>query len=552
MRGGMLGIGAASGSRSMRLLVTAGLAAIAIIAAIGFGDRARRWNDELALPSPPLARDVGRIDDPKTPRLTRRVVLIVVDGLGAAEARLPYLDELRRRGVAATARVPYPTISRPNYVAILTGVPPRDSGVRTNRVAVPVAVDTVMDRVRAAGLRVATASDYGSLASLFLRSTASLHGVDWAVHGTRIAPPPPIAWPFDDARQVESLDALGPVIAELVAGDAAFVPVLVLDVDRAGHAAGVGDEYRAAAAAVDRMLRVALAGIDLARDTVIITADHGHVAPGGHGGDEREVSNVPLVLAGEGVVPGAAAQGARLIDIAPTVAALLGVPAPRHAEGRTLVELLRLSPEDAARRSAGDDTRRRRVAEIVVVAHARATAPATERLVMLAAGLSLAAGLVVMARRNGALAVTPASLAGAVGLAAVSLAVVVITRGRMSPSYVPSLVRLERLGAAGVSIAIALQVVASWRVIRRASDRLAAANGLAVVGLGLALAAVTLVRAWFSPPYLDVPGPFWMVALPALDVAAAACALATALTLALVALRRGATARVVEQTSRRR
>lgn len=65
------------------------------------------------------------------------MVLIIVDGLGIDEARPPYLDELRRRGAAATARVPYPTISRPSYVTILTGVPPRDSGVRANRVQAP-------------------------------------------------------------------------------------------------------------------------------------------------------------------------------------------------------------------------------------------------------------------------------------------------------------------------------------------------------------------------------------------------------------------------------
>ncbi|HEX7838958.1 MAG TPA: alkaline phosphatase family protein, partial [Kofleriaceae bacterium] len=306
--------------------MTAGLAVLAIAIAAWLGNRGRLWNDELALAPPPVAGVADGAEDPRTPRLTRRVVLIVVDGLGADEARLPYLGELGRRGVAATARVPYPTISRPNYVTILTGVPPRDSGVRANRVVAPVAVDTVMDRVRAAGLAVATASDYGSLASLFLRNTDSLLGVDWIEDGARIAPAAPITWPFDDARRMESLDALGPVIAELAAGDAALVPVLVLDVDRAGHAAGVGDAYRAAAAAVDRMLRAAFARIDLARDTVIVTADHGHVPPGGHGGEEREVSSVPLVLAGSGVVPGAMAADARLIDVAPTVAALLGVP----------------------------------------------------------------------------------------------------------------------------------------------------------------------------------------------------------------------------------
>lgn len=531
----------------MRVLLAVGLAAIAIAIAVWLGNRGRLWNDQLALAAPPVvaAGAVTAAADPRTPRLTGRVVLIVIDGLGAGEAGLPYLTELGRRGVAATARVPYPTVSRPNYVTILTGVPPRDSGVRANQVAAPVAVDTVMDRVRDAGLGVATASDHGSLASLFLRNTDSLLGVDWIEDGARISPPPPIGWPFDDARRVDSLDALGPVIAELVGGAAAFVPVLVLDVDRAGHAAGVGDAYRAAAAAVDRMLRRAFAGIDLARDTVIVTADHGHVAPGGHGGDEREVSNVPLVLAGRGIVPGATAHDARLIDVAPTVAALFGIPAPRQAEGRALVELLQLSPGDAARRVAGDEARGRRVADVVAAAQARVCAPLPGSLAMLAVGAAVGIGLAWRGRRRGALVITAASLAGAIGFAVVLLSVVVITRGQMSPSYVPSLARLQRLGAVAVVVAVAAQVLASWWVVRRASDRLAAANGVALVGLGLALGTVTLVRAWFSPPHLEVPPPFWMVAVPTLDLAAAACALAIALALALAARRRGPAARPV-------
>ncbi len=525
----------------MRLLVAAGLTVLAITTALVLGNRARRWNDELALPSPPLAREPRPIDDPKTPRLTERVVLVIIDGLGIDEARLPYLDELGARGVAATARVPYPTISRPNYVTILSGVPPRDSGVRANRVEAPVAVDTVMDRVRAAGLRVATASDYGMLASLFLRNTSSIVGVDWIEHDTRVSPPAPITWPFDDARRASSLEELGPTIAELAAGEAAFVPVLVLDVDRAGHAAGIGAAYRAATSAVDHMLRRALSGIDLARDTVIITADHGHVASGGHGGDEREVSNVPLVLAGKGIVPGATARDAQLIDVAPTVAALLGVPAPRHAEGRALVELLQLSPGDAVRRAASDDARSRVLAEIAGAARARVARPAPTPLFVLATGLALASVLARMARRRGALVVTPAALTGALGLAVMVLAVLVLTHGRMSPSRVPTLARTEAFGAIWVAVAILLQVLVSWRVVRRAPDRLAAANGLALVGLALALGTVTLVRAWFSPPYLDVPPPFWMVAVPALELAAATCALATAFTL-LLAMRRRAPA----------
>jgi len=517
----------------MRFLVACGLALIAVAATLVLGNRARRWNEELALAAPPLAQAPPQLDDPHTPRLTRRVVLIVIDGLGLDEAHLPYLDELRGRGVAASARVPYPTISRPSYVTILTGVPPGDSGVRANRVEAPVAVDTVMDRVRSAGLRVATASDFGSLASLFVRNTRSITGIDWIERGTHVAPPPPVTWPVDDAIRVSSLEALGPAIAELVAGDAALIPVLVLDVDRAGHGAGVGDEYRAAAAAVDRMLRVAFAGIDAARDTVIVTADHGHVAPGGHGGDEREVSNVPLILAGSGVVRGATARDARLIDVAPTIAALLGVPAPGHAEGRALVEVLRLTPAQAARRSAADVARGRAVAAVVGAARANLTRPAPAKLLGCVAGLVLAVVGAVGVRRGGGRAVVASVAAGTLGLAVMALAVVVITRGRMSPSYVPSLVRTQQLGAIAIALAVALQVIASVRAMVRSPDRLAAACGVALVGLGVAFGSVALVRAWFSPPHLDVPPAFWMVAVPALDVAAAACALATAVTLAI-------------------
>jgi hypothetical protein len=525
----------------MRLLVTAGLALTAIATTVWLGNRARRWNDDLALRAPPVAHMPERAEpaaDPGTPRLTRRVVLIIIDGLGVDEAQLPYLDELRRRGVAATARVPYPTISRPNYVTILTGVPPRDSGVRANRVQAPVAVDTVMDRVRAAGLRVATASDFGMLGSLFLRQTPSITGIDWVERGLEVSPPPPIGWPFDDARRASSLAELGPIIAELAAGDAAFVPVLVLDVDRAGHASGVGDEYRATAAAVDRMLRLAFAGIDLSRDTVIVTADHGHVAPGGHGGDEREVSNVPLVLAGSGIAAGAAARDARLIDLAPTVAALLGVPAPRHAEGRALIELLRLAPDEAARRSASDAARQAAVAAVVDAARAEVDRPAPAQLAMLALGCAIAIAVAMIARRRGAVVIAPPALTGALGLAVVLLAIIVITRGRMSPSYVPSLPRTELRGAIGIAIALAVQLAASWWVVRRTPDRLAAANGIALVGLALGLALVGFVHAWFSPPFLDVPPPFWMVAVPALDLAAAACALGNAALLGLALLRR--------------
>ncbi len=512
----------------IRIAVAGSLAVVALVAAIVLGVRARNWNDELAIESP-FARTAPIAIDPHTPRLARRVVLVVIDGLGADEADLPFLDELRARGVAAIARVPYPTISRPNYVTILTGVPPADSGVRANRVREPVGVDTVLDRAQAAGLRVATASDFGMLPSLFLRHTSSLAGIAWLDDGVHIAPPPPITWPVDEAERASSLAELGPMLAELASGDASLITALVLDVDRAGHADGVGARYRAAAADTDRMLRVAFAAIDFTRDAVIVTADHGHVAPGGHGGVEPEVSHVPLILVGAGIVPGARAFDARLIDVAATVATLLGIPAPGHAEGRGLVELLALSPADASRRAAVDAVR----AQILASLRTPSSRPDVVKLAGVALAVVLVVALALALHRRGAIVIPRWAPVGAIAMPVMLGALVVMTRGHLSPSYVPSLPRVEEIGGVAALLAIVLQVGASRRAIRHAPDRLAAASGVALVGLGVALVAVAIVRAWYAPPFVDVPPPLWFAGVPALELGAASCGLATVIALAL-------------------
>lgn len=59
---------------------------------------------------------------------------------------------------------------------------------------------------------------------------------------------------------------------------------------------------------------------------------------GGHG-STREM-RIPLLISGAGVRAGAASKDARLVDVAPTIAALLGVRPPADAQGRVLGELL--------------------------------------------------------------------------------------------------------------------------------------------------------------------------------------------------------------------
>src|SRR5215468_8573377 len=155
-----------------RQVVAAALSLLVLgaVGAVQAGLAGAAFMFDLEQVEPALARVSPSVVDPETPRLARRVFLVVIDGLRLDRSyELPFLDELRRRGVDSEATSHYPTWSRPNYVSILTGVPPHASGVRTNHHETPVVLDSLMDRARAAGLRVATATDYDVLPRLFLR-----------------------------------------------------------------------------------------------------------------------------------------------------------------------------------------------------------------------------------------------------------------------------------------------------------------------------------------------------------------------------------------------
>src|SRR5215468_11496131 len=375
-----------------RQVVAAALSLLVLgaVGAVQAGLAGAAFMFDLEQVEPALARVSPDVVDPHTPRLARRVFLVVIDGLRLDRSyELAFLDELRRRGVDTEAVSHYPTWSRPSYVSILTGVPPRSSGVRTNHHSTPVQLDSLMDRARAAGLRVATATDYDVLPRLFLRrqghgpppAPADLDllaagaaraagapqdpGVEAApdldsleqpaaLPGIR-APDADLASPFDDARYAPWPGGFSEAGSALAASHADLVILLVGAVDAAGHAhGGASPQYRDAAVIADRAVARVLARVDLSHDAVIVTADHGHTDRGGHGGVEPEVLAVPLIAAGAGIRPGATALDARLIDLAPTVSALLGLPAPGHGLGRTLTELLALDEAASTRRVAAD------------------------------------------------------------------------------------------------------------------------------------------------------------------------------------------------------
>jgi len=105
-----------------------------------------------------------------------------------------------------------------------------------------------------------------------------------------------------------------------------------------------GNAYRQAVSRIDSYLEQISRAVDTGRGVLVIVGDHGHIASGGHGGDEAEVIWQPLVMVGSSIAPGSYSDIYQT-DVAPTITTLLGAAPPAAAQGRILFEMLRLDEQ---------------------------------------------------------------------------------------------------------------------------------------------------------------------------------------------------------------
>jgi predicted AlkP superfamily pyrophosphatase or phosphodiesterase len=243
---------------------------------------------------------------------------------GMRQADTPVMDRLVLSGVhTLAARTVMPSITLPCLASLFLSVDPAEHGVTTNTWAPRAStIPGLMEVLRQGG-----------------RSTASFY--NWEELRDVSRPGSVRASFFLDNCEAENGTgdrALASLAANwLSVNDVDFVFIYLGYVDTAGHAYGwMSDAYLRAIATADQCIGQVLDVLP-ASVHVVIASDHGghgHV----HGTDCDQDTTIPLICTGPRVPTGEAiSEPASILDIAPTIAHLVGVDIPSGWQGKPVL-----------------------------------------------------------------------------------------------------------------------------------------------------------------------------------------------------------------------
>ncbi|MFI5529523.1 alkaline phosphatase family protein [Kitasatospora sp. NPDC051853] len=255
--------------------------------------------------------------------LTPKVLVIGLDGTmlnRIKDADAPNLDALMAGGLTAAsslyANPMAETSSGPGWSTIATGVWPDKHNVVNNNFTAPNFAAYPDWLTRAENARP-------GLSTYVVASWASIPNTIYSAKvDTRIATPSAEYDTGTTSRAVAQLRDANP--------DAVFVQLD--NVDHAGHASGSASQaYLDAIKGVDAQVGQIVAAVrgraTYAQENwlIMVTADHGHTPTGGHGGSTWEERQTFVIANGGGMAAGSVRYDVRIVDIAPTALAHLGI-----------------------------------------------------------------------------------------------------------------------------------------------------------------------------------------------------------------------------------
>lgn len=256
--------------------------------------------------------------------MSNKVILVVLDGLAyeTAQQCMGFLQGLTEQGKATLYKVQseLPSMSRPLYEAILTGIAPVHSGIVHNHIIRNSDQQSVFSLARRAGLTTAAAAyhwfselynrtPYDAARDRFTNDPEQLiqHGLFYHQDSY------PDSHLYLDAEWLRRQH------------DPDFLLVHPMNIDDAGHRAGLDSaHYRNTARHSDTHLSEYLIQWMQAGYQIMVTADHGMNRDNSHGGTLPEEREVPLYVMGECFSHDTKAAP-RQLELCGTVCELLGL-----------------------------------------------------------------------------------------------------------------------------------------------------------------------------------------------------------------------------------
>ncbi len=270
--------------------------------------------------------------------LTQRVVFVLIDALRDDTSHktnvMPFLNQLRSQGAWTTVHSRTPSYSEPGWSVLMIGAWPDLSDAPAMNLDYPDIPTWTQDNLFSAAQRAG------------LKTAVS--GFNW---WQKLVPQDAVNDSFYTAGEDKAadVDVVNAALPWLKADQDQFVVIHIDQVDYAGHHEGgpQSPNWDAAANRADGLLKQIVSTLDLTKDTVIVTSDHGQIDRGGHGGQDPIVLVEPLVMAGSGIKPGHYPDS-NMTDTATTTAALLGLNIPADSEGVVRTDMLNVSADQQA------------------------------------------------------------------------------------------------------------------------------------------------------------------------------------------------------------
>lgn len=257
--------------------------------------------------------------------MNNKVILVSIDGMrpdGVLSCGSDFVQELMRLGsYTLDARTVFPSVTLPCHMSLFHSVPPERHGITAN-VYMPMVrpVSGLFEQIKMSG--GVSAMYYGWEPLRDVARPASLRFAEYL-----------------NAYAEEATDGLltDSAIARIERSKPDFVFLYMVETDeKGGHDHGwMTPEYLGRIrAAVENVRRVyERFGEEY---TIIVTADHGgHERR--HGTDLPEDMTIPMFFLGKEFEAGRELHGVSILDLAPTIAAIMGVPCAPEWEGKTLI-----------------------------------------------------------------------------------------------------------------------------------------------------------------------------------------------------------------------